>query len=643
MPGITGIVRLNGSKSDVFSALKAATMLGLGPYTHRYSHQFSGDAEMAHAVLSRYPAPPDVASSPGEDILVAVDGEFFGTHGSIGGGPEERTSAPSSAAAIALRCYMQSGIDFVENMTGFFSLAIWDGRSRTLLLASDRTGLRPIYYRLNEDRVSFASEVKALVKTSRFTPDPDLHGISDFIVFGFPLGTRTLFASIKTLPPATIATIRDGNVDLKRYGCLLYERDREGGYRLGDRTDRVTERFIETFEAMTPGPGPYAVPLSGGLDSRCIAAALYRGDKAARTITIGSSDSDDVALGRETAKRLKFPNQTVLMEPEEVLSWIRQGVYMADGMFSALDTHILHVGRNLPPEVSVALDGTSSFDSMYGMADAILNRIMPSRYTPMKQLDWVFTHPLFDLQRQLIMADLFSSDFVSVARESLGQSLDELLASVPDQIPDPLDRTDYFEQTQRVRRYNIMGTVILRNFCEVRHPFFHPDLIDVLRRLPPGLRCKEKPITSRMVARLAPELADLPYERTGLRPDAGLFDYLRLYGRKAAVKMLQRLGLLSGRKRRGCAVDYQGWLETRPDFQDFFRSVLLGARARSRGYFSPRALEDLLEKQIAGRGGSLALLSRLVSLELWHRFFLEGEALALPVENREEEVLTSAP
>lgn len=618
-------------------------MLGLGPDTHRFGTGSSGEAEMAHAVLSRSPAPPDVASSADREILVAVDGEFFGSNGSIGARPGESTSTTPSAAAIALDCYRQSGIGFVENLTGFFSLAVWDGRSHTLYLASDRSGLRPLYYRLNRDGVLFASEVKALVKASRLAPDPDTHGICDLILFGFPLGTRTLFASVKTLPPATIATIRDGTLDLKPYGSLLYERDRESGHRLQDRTGRVTERFIETFEEMTPEPGPYAVPLSGGLDSRCIAAALHRGNKAARTFTIGSRDSGDVVLGQETAKRLLMPNHTVLMEPDDVLSWIRQGVYMTDGMFSALDTHIIHVGRNLPPEATVAFDGTSSFDGMYGMVDILLNRFLPSRYSSMKQVDWVFTHPLFDLQGQLIMADLFSSEFVPVARECLAKSLDELVADIPAQSRDPFDRTDYLEQTQRVRRYNMMGTVILRNFCEVRHPFFHPALIDVLRRLPPVMRGKEKPIQSRMVASLARGLADLPYERTGIRPDAGPIGHLWLYGKKATVKILKRLGLSSGRKTRGGAVDYQGWLETRPDFQDFFRSMLLGSRARSRGFFRPRALERLLEEQIAGRGGSLPLLSRLVSLELWHRFFLEGETPAPAVGDRKEEVLPSVP
>ena len=195
---------------------------------------------------------------------------------------------------------------------------------------------------------------------------------------------------------------------------------------------------------------------------------------------------------------------------------------------------------------------------------------------------------------------------------------------------DPFDRTDFLEQTQRVRRYNILGTVLLRNYVEVRHPFFHPRLIDLIERIPPFLRSKEKLVSGKLPGRLVPSLKGLEYERTGWRAGAGPVELLL----PMAVKVLRKFGsklapgFFAG---RGIAVDYQSWLAGDEGVQAFFRDLLAGERALSRGIFQPDRMKALVEDQIAGRGGRLKLLNRLLSLELWHRFFLEGDPR--PVES----------
>lgn len=632
MPGIAGTVSFAGSSPSAEDVRRLIAPLGGGPREHAVEAGANGPAAMAHAALSRSPWPPSVATSADGRIIAVVDGEFLGpfgdasqSHSSSGGGSDvaDALARAASPAAFALARFEAAGIDFVAGVTGFFSLAIWDGRDETLWLANDRSALRPLYWTTDAGRALFASEAKVIARADGFTPEADRHGISDFIVFGFPLMERTLLAGVRALLPASIVRIRKGDVEQRRYWRLVYEWDAAKRYHWRDWVKPVTERFLDTFDEMLREPGPYAVPLSGGLDSRCIAAAMARAGRETQTFTIGSDGSADAILGAETARRLGMSNRAWRLEPANVVPWLPHAIYLTDGMFSAIDTHIIVIARHLPPELQFAIDGTSSYDGMYSGVDILRRRRLGTEYPTMKQVDWVFTHPLFDGDRNLTMQDLFTPAFRPEVAANLQTSLDELLAFIPSEVEDPFDRTDVMEQTQRVRRYNMMGTVLLRNFIEVRHAFFHPNLIDLLRRIPPSLRCKEKPITSRMIRAIDDRLADLPYERTGIRPDASAARIAAAYAKKFAKKTLAKAGVKT--KRRGQAVDYQQWMENEPTFQAFFRDALLDSRSLARGYFDRGVLQKLLDDQIAGRASSLPFLSRLTSLEYFHRYLLEGE------------------
>jgi hypothetical protein len=118
-----------------------------------------------------------------------------------------------------------------------------------------------------------------------------------------------------------------------------------------------------------------------------------------------------------------------------------------------------------------------------------------------------------------------------------------------------------------------------------------------------------------MVARLAPRLADVPYERTGLPGDASAARIL--LGR--ALRYARRRLPLLGVARNQVAIDYSGFLRRDRPLQDFVRATLLGDEALSRGLYAPDAVRQLVEDNLAGRRATLPLLSRMLSLELWQR------------------------
>jgi asparagine synthetase B (glutamine-hydrolysing) len=378
---------------------------------------------------------------------------------------------------------------------------------------------------------------------------------------------------------------------------------------------------------LADAPGPQGVPLSGGLDSRCILAALLECGCEVKTFSIGDDDSPDVQLAGKVSRALGVPYQSWVLTPRDFLSWVEDGVYLADGMCGAFDTHILFVARNLPPDVHVVFDGTSSFDGMYSCIDVTLARYLRRSYPELRQALWVFTKPLVSEHGGLAFGELFTDDFRTRAGAYVSQTLAELLASVPPEETNPFDRTDCLEQTLRVPRFNMMGTVLLRTCCDVRHPFHHPDVVDYIRRLPATLRVKEKPVLRRVINQRAPQLRSIPWERTGLAPSVGTLRILARYGERVVRRSARRLlpaRLLERGRRRGVGIDYGRWLTQDCELQSFVRDVLLAPRCLQRGYLRAETLQRLVDDQLSGHVNRLPLLSRLIGLELWHRSFVDA-------------------
>ena len=402
MPGITGFIAWDGKGPEGVQERMAAA-LGLGPARHDYGSSSTKEAGMARASLKGGLYPPRVASREDLGVLAAVDGEFL----------DPCPSPGSSPAEAALRLYLDDGIDFVARAVGFFSLAIWDERKRTLFLACDRSGLRPLFFRSDGKKALFASEIKGLL-AGGIPLERDPRGLVDFIVFGFPLGTRTLFKGVQGIPPGSITAIREDGMDQRQYWNLDYSRAPRRPERKGRWIGLLEGIFQETTAPMIGGST--AVPLSGGMDSRIIAASVHALGAKAFSCTIGSEGSRDLVLGREIASRLGWEHESVVLKPRDLPERARLGVYLADGLFPALDTHILHVAWTLPPGIEVALDGTSSFDGMYSSYDVLLHRTGLRKYPPMKQADWVFTHPLFGKDGRLLHRDWFDPGFLRGGR-----------------------------------------------------------------------------------------------------------------------------------------------------------------------------------------------------------------------------------
>ena len=178
-----------------------------------------------------------------------------------------------------------------------FAFAIWEGEARRLILARDRLGIKPLYYRILPDGLAFASELKALLVLDK--PEVDASAVRDYLFHGYVPAPKSIYRGICKLPAGHTLTWQDGRVRIERY----WEPSAAIKARTADETlDELDALLHEVIPAHTLADVPVGVFLSGGIDSALTASYLC----APRTYSLGfdARERSELAGARAAANHL---------------------------------------------------------------------------------------------------------------------------------------------------------------------------------------------------------------------------------------------------------------------------------------------------------------------------------------------------
>ena len=133
-----------------------------------------------------------------------------------------------SDTEVILALYARQGPECLARLRGMFALAIWDRQERTLFLARDRLGKKPLFYYQDADRFVFASEPKAILQDPEVPAEPDHLALHHYLTYGYVPGPWSAFRGVRKLPPAHYLVLRDGQASLHRYWALRHTPKRSG-------------------------------------------------------------------------------------------------------------------------------------------------------------------------------------------------------------------------------------------------------------------------------------------------------------------------------------------------------------------------------------------------------------------------------
>lgn len=193
-----------------------------------------------------------------------------------------------SDTEVLVHGYEEWGTRMFERLNGMFAMAVYDRRERTLLLARDRFGKRPLYYALRHGTLYFGSEMKALFASGEVPAAADPAGLDEVFTFWGALAPRTPFRDVAQLEPGSFALWRDGRLDVARYYQLDFP---EGAEEPDGTLPRLDELLRSSVGLRMRADVPVGGYLSGGLDSSITCAlASTMTPQALRTFSVTFSD-----------------------------------------------------------------------------------------------------------------------------------------------------------------------------------------------------------------------------------------------------------------------------------------------------------------------------------------------------------------
>ncbi len=282
-----------------------------------------------------------------ETVWIAYNGEVFNhaEHRAPLEARGHRFRTRSDTEAI-VHLYEEHGSACPRLLRGMFGFAIWDEKRKSLLLARDRSGIKPMFYATTPGGdLIFGSEIKAILASGMITPEVDDAAVAEYFALGTVSGSRTLIRGVKKLEPGHTLTWRDGRVAIERYWSLPpYEPGRIVVRDLSEAADEFWRRFVEAVDITLMSDVPLGVFLSGGLDSSLIVAAMReRGVSALRTFSVGFAEAEasELPFARIVAKTFETEHHEVTCT--------------ADDFFNALPRLTRHRDHPLTFEASIPL------------------------------------------------------------------------------------------------------------------------------------------------------------------------------------------------------------------------------------------------------------------------------------------------
>jgi asparagine synthase (glutamine-hydrolysing) len=264
-------------------------------------------------------------SNEDETIWLTFNGEIY-NHEALRPGLLEKghTFRSHSDTEAIIHLYEEVGTDCVKSLDGMFAFGLWDSKREQLLLARDRLGKKPLYYTVIDNRLIFASEIKAIVMHPDVRRELDLTALNEFLTFSNVPAPRTLFSGISKLPPSHVLTCTtSGEIGIRRYWSSL---DRKWDTAVDEReaTERVRSLLLDAVKKRLMADVPVGCFLSGGLDSSTNVALMSRLiDRPLQTYSVGfvgfgpAENFHDLPFARLVADRFGCDHHEVMVTADE--------------------------------------------------------------------------------------------------------------------------------------------------------------------------------------------------------------------------------------------------------------------------------------------------------------------------------------
>ena len=539
----------------------------------------------------------------------------------------------SGDTEVLLAAYLRWGDDMLGKLNGIFALAIYDPRERTVLLARDGLGVKPLYCLQTTSHFAFASEIKALLPVPDFDRSLDLQGVSQYLTYLYSPGQHTAFKSVRKFPPGHAVKIADGRkIHEWSFYELPYGQDLTP-FTVKGASAELRERLETAIERQMVSDAPLGAFLSGGLDSSAICALAQRrlGSRRLDCFTIdvcstaGAKEGfvDDLPFARLAAKALGVNLHIVEVDRDKLVDLEKLVWHLDEPQAdpAALNSfYICQLARQ--QGIKVMLSGAGgddiftgyrrhqalAFERYWQWLPAFARRSLAglSGYAPQATSWGRRTHKAFR-QAALSPQERMVGYFQWLEQDRLqglwsrevkaggilpdpGAPLTEALRALPEGMPglNQMLSLERFFLTDH--NLNYTDKMSMAAGVEVRVPFLDRDLIDFATRLP--LDFKQRGRVGKWIFRQSME---------GILPMEVIY-----------------------RPKTGFGIPLRGWMTAKDNRLE--ADYLSRESLARRGLFDPDAVRQLIVDNRTGRTDASYPILALACIEIWCRQFVDAPA-----------------
>jgi asparagine synthase (glutamine-hydrolysing) len=557
-------------------------------------------------------------------IVVVLNGEIYNFQ-QLREGLRERghTFTTEGDTEVIVHLYEEEGRDCVRLLHGMFAFALWDANRRQLLLARDRVGKKPLFYAADSRRLTFASELAALMQDPEIPRDIDYAALDCYYAYGFVPAPWSAFTAARKLPPASTLTFGGDGISIERYWRLDFSRKRV--FASTEALHEETRAQIETaVRRRLISDVPLGAFLSGGIDSSAVVAAMAHASPNVKTFSIGFEEEqfNELRYARQIAERFSTEHHEFVVKPSAIEILPRLVRHYGEPFADSSAIPSFYLSELARSHVTVALNGDGG-DESFGGYNRYAAAALGARLSLLPD----------GLRRSIgaLSARIPADGEPASARNRLKRLAGSLAQSAPDRYAlyltcfDAVRRRQVYTPEFAAQAGGSRALDVFRSawLGDVHDPIDAAMAADIETFLPGDLLVKMDIAT--MAYGLEARSPFLDHELMEFA--AALPAGVKIRGREK--KLVLRAALaewipdeLLNRPKQGFGVPLARWF--RDELRTFTREILLDPVATSRNYFRTSQVEALLDRHADGREDLSAQIWTLLFSELWHRQFVDA-------------------
>ena len=565
-----------------------------------------------------------------ETLVLICNGEIYNSPGLradlLKAGHRFKTATD---VEVILHLYEEHGAACVPMLRGMFAFAIWDPRNRTLLLARDQMGQKPLFYAENNGDFVFASEPKGVLASGLVTREIDLDGLWHYVSLRYLPERRTLFRGVRKLPAASTLIWRDGHVETNQYWQPDFRR----------KTTLSEPAIVEELDALlretvamhTLSDVEVGAFLSGGIDSSTVAAIMAsQADTPISTFSIGVKEQgfDELPFAKMVADRYGMKAHTEVVRAD-LIRLVPQMIYHMDEPADPFAAGVFLASRLAAKHVKVVLSGDGGDENFAGY----------DRYRGQRLIDIYSLLPRWlraSVLKRLADAIPESFGYNSVAQKarwlsdlSLCEPAERYAESFSYLRFRPKHKEELFSAASRAGLEDADSTgKILELFDSERAEDIVDRMLftDLMTRMPDHLLAIGDRMSMAHSVEARPVLSDAKIVEFAASIPAHLKlknGELKHILKAVAGRYLPKPVL--SRPKQGFTFPLGRWMRT--ELRSFLTTLAERSRFVEHGIFSAEYVRRITNEHLTGRADHNYRLWILINLEFWYRSFMDAESL----------------